>query len=109
MESKLRQLRKARGWTQSELAHRAGLSDSTISSYETGTRLGLLANIKKVASALGVSPSDLLERGGLTLNSSEMVELLLERIEKIDNEQERKEMEYLAELLKLKLQSSGIE
>lgn len=58
----IRQLRKARGWTQEELAHRCGYSGkSVICKVEAAERPGNTEKIKKIADALGVSPSSLVD------------------------------------------------
>lgn len=57
----LKQLRKAKGMTQSQLAEKAGLSYSAIVSYENGRRKEVQYNILfKLASALNVRPEDLI-------------------------------------------------
>jgi transcriptional regulator with XRE-family HTH domain len=61
---RVRKLREARGWTQQQLADRAGLTNDTISNYERGGRRGQkapsLPTVKAIADALGVSMDDLL-------------------------------------------------
>ena len=58
----IRQLRKARGWTQEELAHRCGYSGkSVICKVEAAERPGNTEKIKKIADALGVSPASLVD------------------------------------------------
>lgn|GEM_PF-653574 len=57
---KVREFREARGWSQAELADRAGTSQPKISGLETGrtTRLDLPL-LERVADALGVEPGAL--------------------------------------------------
>ena len=60
---KLSQLREARGWTQAELAERAGVTRATVSRIE-GRKVASL-NIKvfeKLADALDVDPTVLIDR-----------------------------------------------
>ncbi len=57
----IRTYRKERGWTQQELANKAGLGKNTIYSYEKGVRNPTLCGLDKVAKALGCSVQDLLE------------------------------------------------
>jgi transcriptional regulator with XRE-family HTH domain len=53
----LRPLRHERGWTQQELARRAGVDQPTISRIENGHTRGVgLGTIERLAHALGVSP-----------------------------------------------------
>lgn len=58
--ARLRQLRQQVGISQEELAHRAGVDRTYVSSCERGRRNLTLEAIVKFASALGVKPSDLL-------------------------------------------------
>ena len=58
---RLRQLRKARGFSQESLALASSLDRTYVSSVERGERNISLINIYKVASALGVSPKELFE------------------------------------------------
>jgi len=49
-----------KGWTQAELARRAGLERNHISTYVTGRSFPTPANLEKLANALGVSTTALL-------------------------------------------------
>lgn len=60
---KLRSLRKQKGWSQEELAERCGLHRTYVSSVERGERNPTLRIIQKIAHALEVHPSTLLEGG----------------------------------------------
>ena len=56
--ARLRRLRQWRGWTQAELAERAGLRQHTISMIESGAREGLRMEVEtawRLAWALGTS------------------------------------------------------
>jgi len=55
----VRELRKARGFSQEELAHRAGLHYTYVGGIERGERNPALINIGNLASALGVSLAEL--------------------------------------------------
>lgn len=59
---KLRELRLATGFSQEELAHRAGVDRTYVSSCERGRRNLTLEAIVKFASALEVRPSVLLSK-----------------------------------------------
>ena len=58
---RLRQLRKQKNISQEELAFKAGLHRTYISDIERGSRNVSLENISKIAEALGIKPSQLLE------------------------------------------------
>lgn len=57
---RIRELRKSRGLSQEELAELAGLHRNYIGGIERGERNIALLNIVRLAKALGVSPSELL-------------------------------------------------
>lgn len=56
---RIRQLRKAKGLTQEQLAGKAGLDAKYYGSLERGERNATLTSLEKVASALGVEPLQL--------------------------------------------------
>ena len=58
---KLLQLRLAKGWSQNRLSEEAGLSQTYISYLEAGTKSPTIKTLEKIAQALGVSISALLE------------------------------------------------
>lgn len=60
----VRAARTARGWTQEDLAHKAGLAPVQVSRIERGRREIRLTTFLRLVEALEVSPTDLLE--GLT-------------------------------------------
>ncbi len=55
----LKRLRKSRGWTQEELARRAGLSFQAISHWEKGIRHPMMGTVLALAAALDCDPKDL--------------------------------------------------
>ena len=57
----LAQVRRSRGWSQEKLALESGLARSYLGGVERGQRNIALVNICKLASALGVPPSALME------------------------------------------------
>jgi transcriptional regulator with XRE-family HTH domain len=57
---KVRELRRARGLSQEELAFRAGIHRNYLGGIERGERNPALDNISAIAKALGVDPSELL-------------------------------------------------
>ena len=52
--AKLKDLRKAVGMTQHDLAAKSGMTRSAIAKFETGEREPLLATAQRLAEALGV-------------------------------------------------------
>ena len=61
ISKRIKQLRKAKGWTQPELAKHAKVTDGAVKMWETGKRFPRGANLRNLASALGVSESDILD------------------------------------------------
>ena len=55
----LRALRKQRGFSQEELAHRAGLDRTYISDIERGNRNPGIKNVARIAKALGITTAEL--------------------------------------------------
>lgn len=55
--NRVRELRKANGWTQEDLADRTGISVRSISSIENGVFSVTLENINKLAGAFGLKLS----------------------------------------------------
>jgi transcriptional regulator with XRE-family HTH domain len=58
---RLRELRKERGWTQPELADKAGLTRDGVAHLEQGRRKPTWETVVALAAALGVTPNDFLE------------------------------------------------
>ena len=61
---KLQKLRKARGWTQEELAQQAGVSRQSLSQWESDAAMPDTANVIALSDLFGVS-TDYLLRGRL--------------------------------------------
>lgn len=57
---RLAELRTRKGWSQAELARRAGVAASIVSRAERGETALTLANLDKLARALGVGPRSLI-------------------------------------------------
>ena len=62
MPNRLYELRRARGWSQQELADRAGCSKMHVSGLERGKRDFSLDMMRRIAAAFGVSSAELLSR-----------------------------------------------
>ena len=68
--SNLRELRKAKGYNQIDLAKLLEVGQNTYSNWETGTHVPKLANIKRIVELLDADPADLMPvntegRGGI--------------------------------------------
>lgn len=82
---RLRELRMERGWSQAELARRAGVSQPTISTYETNPKTEYRAHVLfKIAAALQVSP-EYLRTGRGPVNISDLKANNLELLQEIDS------------------------
>lgn len=57
---RIKELRKAKGLTQKELAKASGVAEITIRKYENHDRQPKIEQIEKIASALEVSPFDIM-------------------------------------------------
>ena len=51
---KIRELRKARGWTQAQLANAANITPEYLSKIETGAKPASIITLRKIASALSM-------------------------------------------------------
>lgn len=58
--NRLYELRRTRGWSQQELADRAGISKMHVSGLERGKRELSLSMMRRLGDALSVAPADLL-------------------------------------------------
>jgi transcriptional regulator with XRE-family HTH domain len=59
--NRVRRLRKRRGWSQEEFAHRVGLDRSYMGGVERGERNISLENICLIAQTLGIPPGELFQ------------------------------------------------
>ena len=57
---KLREIRRMRGLSQKDVAHLSGVGEKTISSFETGHRIGSLklSQLRRLLNAYGLSEAD---------------------------------------------------
>lgn len=78
--SRVKELRKARGWTQAELAERVSITTDFLGKAERGDKEPSLYVLHKLADVLGVSPSFLLSPAGKTSTGlQELTSLLANR------------------------------
>ena len=111
--NRIKTIRKARGWTQTQLAKKSGVATITVSQYETGKRQPRLEQLQSIAEALGVSwfylstgkPYDTVEQAmeeygslKITIASSKILITLLEamygksRIQKMERTIENRKL-----------------
>lgn len=66
LSTRLKSMRRARGWSQEELADRAGggIDQSQISAWETGRKRPSMENVAKLAHAFDMEHEDLLREFG---------------------------------------------
>lgn len=62
---RLRVLILEKGWNQSELARRSGMRPSNVSNYLRGSNVPNPKQLAKLAEALGTSPGEILNAGGV--------------------------------------------
>lgn len=58
-------MRRERGWTQHELARRAGLNRNVVNTIENETSTPLRENLQRLCEALGCQPGDLTAPPGM--------------------------------------------
>jgi len=68
--ARVRELRRARGWTLAEVAERSGISQSTLSKVENQQMSLTYDNIIRLADGLDVDPSDLFAEPGQSVANS---------------------------------------
>ena len=70
------ELRKAHGWTQKELAERAGVTDKAVSRWETGRGFPEVSSLMILADLLGVSIAERVRGERLELDGKEPAEIM---------------------------------
>ena len=61
LAGRVKAMRRERGWSQEELAHRAGLHRTFISQVERAVKNTTLYSVEKIAKALDVKIGDLVD------------------------------------------------
>lgn len=90
--ARIRQLRKARGWSQDKLARKCGISMSFLGHIERGTRIMSIETLNSICLALDASADELLWG---VLNGSETV------MHDLWNEPEKKEVDSYAMYIRI--------
>lgn len=100
----LKELRKSRGWRQSEVADRIGLSRSAISNIESGTRAMTLTTLQKFCEVYSI---DISYFGIETKNYDDNLDLItrLEKVFKSDDVPDDKKDELYREIMRIYLES----
>ena len=100
---RLRELRKARGLSQEELADRAGLHPKFIGEVERGASDLKLRSIIKIASGLGLSPADFFSlcfsRENLSPEGREVLDLVISTIKRKDRKRLQKLKTFIKDIL----------
>ena len=80
-----------RGWSQVELAERAGVTQSTVSQLENGSLNATVEVLNKIANALDVEVSDLFEREG----DSAVIGEIIERVNRLSDHHRSQVLDYI--------------
>lgn len=84
---RIKQLREQQGWTQSELARKAVMSQAAISQFEEGNRLPSMQALEKIAGVFQMSVSNLLADLNQTdAEKEELIKLLTENLRDLPKE-----------------------
>lgn len=98
LPNRLYELRRLKGWSQQELADRAGCSKMHISGLERGKREFSLTMMRRIARELGVSPADLLSADDNPQQLSDEEARLLETYRRAADDK-REDIQRVAEAL----------
>jgi transcriptional regulator with XRE-family HTH domain len=99
LPNRIREYRKARGWTQAELADRAGCSYVQVSDLERGAVQLTQHWMRRFAAALDVSPADLLPPSQSGDSLSPVERDLVDRFRRADAAQQRQLLDMAAILI----------
>ncbi len=96
----LREIRESRGYSQSELAVKAGFQPSAISHFETGRRSPSFENLRRLADALNVTIDSLLGRSRKPEGAGPVADRLFRHFSQISAEDQDTVAEFAAMLAK---------
>lgn len=91
---RLREIRKSKGYNQSQLAGAIGIEANAISQLELGERLPKKENLEKLCKVLEIEPKDLFDFGHLKTK-----EELLKDITKLIEDADLKELQYFHKMI----------
>ena len=87
--SMITEYREERGWTEYQLAERAGLPQSTISSWYRKNMVPTVASLEKICQAFGITLSQLFAENEEAVTLTDSQRLLLQRWSKLSKEQQK--------------------
>lgn len=82
------QYRELRGWAEYQLAERAGLPQSTISSWYRKNMIPTIPSLEKICAAFGITLSQLFAEGDTPVSLTKSQRELLERWSKLREDQQ---------------------
>ena len=86
--SMITQYREDRGWTEYQLAERAGLPQSTISSWYRKKMIPTVASLEKICHAFGITLSQLFAENEEAVTLTDNQQKLLQRWDRLTKEQQ---------------------
>ncbi len=96
--NKIRQLRKSKGFTQEQLAEKAGIDDKHLSKIENGLHLPTYNTLQKLFKALDINYSDIKVSSNYIENNNS---ILLKSLEILNSAKDDKERTYYLEVLRI--------
>lgn len=88
--NRLKEIRKAKGYTQEQIAEKIGIEPPNMSKLEKGAHFPLPENIEKIANALDVNIKDLFD-----FHHFDNTETLVNKLKNFIDNADRKEIEFL--------------
>jgi transcriptional regulator with XRE-family HTH domain len=98
---RLKAARELRGWSQAELAQKAGFQPSAISRFETGSAKPSFDNLRRLAGALRVTTDYLLGLVDEPTAAAQPSDPLYRKLEELTDEQREFAEKFLTDLGKL--------
>lgn len=87
--SMITEYREERGWTEYQLAERAGLPQSTISSWYRKNMVPTVASLEKICHTFGITLSQLFAENEEAVTLTDSQRMLLQRWSKLSKEQQK--------------------
>lgn len=94
---KIKELREKRGWSEYMLSEKAGITQSTISSWYRKGTLPTIPSLEKICNAFGITMSQFFldDGGGRTVRLKKSQKELLGEIDRLSEEQQRILLEFI--------------